>query len=247
MSAAFRSLVVILGLLVVGACSGDASGPEGGDGRTPEAGVADPAPIDPLGPPVDGGIGDAGSNGAANCEVGDRRPCECASGVPGDQVCVADGLWSGCGCQSLDGSVYVPPPPPEIFTCGADAAETVCAPYPEPPTDYSAEPCCTTDDTCGSTNFLLVAFQCLPRVEAPPVPTDRCPDESITFVDLLGCCLPSGACGLTIDDTLPNWDIGCIERTEMREVLDQGFGRKIVAALFGLSGEVPMWEPLSCN
>ena len=225
---------LVLPLLVVGAVAG------GGCLASPEPSTEEPSPISQL------PFGD--SEGELVCEVGERRACECDAQIEGEQVCASpDGVWSACGCLSQEGSIYVPPPPPVIFTCGPTDEEIVCLGYPEPETEYSAVPCCTVEDTCGSTNFLLVAFQCLERIEEPAVLSSRCPDESITFVDLRGCCLPSGMCGLTMDDTLPNWDIGCVERTEMREILDQGFGRKIVAALFGLSGEVPMWETLSCN
>lgn len=206
--------------------------------------MADPHGLDlPLPDvPLDGSVGPGGG-----CVVGERRTCECAPDVGGERECISpEGTWSECGCET-ESTAYVPAPPPEIHTCLVGEEEIECEPYLEESTDYSPQHCCTPEGQCGNTNFLLTGFECVPRGGPPPIRSADCPDESITFIDFRGCCRPDGSCGLTLDETLNNWDSGCVERTEMFRIIDQGFGRKIVAGLMLLDPEVPMWDARSCS
>ncbi|MEM9191266.1 MAG: hypothetical protein AAGF12_18990 [Myxococcota bacterium] len=221
---------------VCGACGDDSPPPS--SNVMPEAGM-----------PTDGGFAlplpEAGGDG--NCSAGERRACECSSGLSGEEVCIGGEEWSECGCTSGAESVFVPPPPPVINTCGFGANQVTCRPYPEPDTPYSASHCCIEGE-CGSGNPLIMGGVCLPRPQPAPIRSSACPDESIAFVDMTGCCMPSGMCGLALDETLPNWDVGCIERSQMHEVLDQGIQRKFIAqVIFGFDPTVPEWESMPCT
>lgn len=179
------------------------------------------------------------------CEPGTYEPCECDDMGSGLRMCLPNGRFSGCGCTS-DDSVYEPPPPPDYEYCG----DTACPPYLFPASDYSATHCCTEQGACGSTNDNLFGANsgiCLERGAERGARSPDCPDESIPFVDMLGCCLPSGQCGMSIDETFPNWDVGCIERTQWKPMLDGLTPRFFAAILFGFDPSVPDWEPLACT
>lgn len=179
------------------------------------------------------------------CDPGVVEPCTCEGGGAGERVCLPDGRFSACGCTQDDG-VYEPPPPPDYEYCG----DTPCPPYPFPPSDYSAQHCCTPENACGSTNtslFVESSAICIARGGDSGSPSPDCPDESIAFVDFLGCCMPSGQCGMTLDETMPNWDVGCIDRSLWKPMLDGLSTRWFAAILFGFDPNVPDWQPIACT
>jgi hypothetical protein len=113
--------------------------------------------------------------------------------------------------------------------CGAQT----CAPYLEDDTEVGAKGCCTSQGTCGSKSKFLFGEACVERGGDPgrPSPTE-CPDESVNFVDLQGCCRPDRACGLSIDE-VTNFDLGCVERTQMARLLNDGAGdRNFLSTIF---------------
>ncbi|MFO0595219.1 MAG: hypothetical protein U0228_07940 [Myxococcaceae bacterium] len=153
------------------------------------------------------------------CEVGETRACRCGQGETGQMTCVApEGAWTACGCASKAGvDVAVPPAPPPPTSCGG----VTCAPFTEEDTAVGAKGCCTVDGRCGASSRFLFGEQCLPRGGPVGTKSDACPDESGNFIDLEGCCRPDGSCGLSID-TVPNFDVGCVERTEMERWVNAG-------------------------
>jgi len=179
------------------------------------------------------------------CQPGAAGPCTCDGGGSGERLCLPDGEWSACGCAGGDG-VYEPPPAPVYEYCG----DVACKPYPFPHSDYAAQHCCGKDtNACGSTNENLFEggkMICLERFHEPGVRSPDCPDESIAFIDFLGCCLPSGTCGMSLDETMPNWDVGCIERVEWKPMLDGLSTRFFAAIAFGFDPAVPDWQPIAC-
>jgi hypothetical protein len=73
-----------------------------------------------------------------------------------------------------------------------------------------------------------------------------CPSESANFIDLEGCCRPDGSCGLSID-TVPNFDLGCLERTEMERLLNAGsFQRDQLSRTFLLPVRPASFAALAC-
>ncbi len=156
----------------------------------------------------------------AGCSVGTTDSCTCGAGSKGTRTCVTpEGLWTACGCSTAGGStVAVPPEPPAPQVCGS----TTCGAFTEEDSEVGAKGCCTTSGACGSKSKFLFGAACVERggPVGPPAPTE-CPDESIEFLDLDGCCRPDGACGLTID-SVPNFDLGCIERTAMQKLVNEG-------------------------
>jgi hypothetical protein len=166
---------------------------------------------------------------AQSCSVGETKACSCGA-LTGQQTCLtARAQWSACGCARDGGSdVALPPAPPPTTSCGA----TQCAPYAEEDTEVGAKGCCTTGGVCGSSSDFLFGTACVPRGGAVGTHTSGCPDESVNFVDMNGCCRPDGQCGLSIDD-VPNFDLGCVERTEMARLLNQGArARDTLSAVF---------------
>ena len=168
---------------------------------------------------------DAGAMGgvtrrAGGCVVGVTDACTCGGGSTGSRTCVTpEGLWSACGCSTEGGStVAVPPAPPAPQVCSG----TTCAAYTEEDSEVGAKGCCTTAGACGSKSQFIFGAACVERggPAGTPAPSE-CPDESIDFLDLEGCCRPDGACGLTAD-VVPNFDLGCIERTQMQKLLNDG-------------------------
>ena len=178
------------------------------------------------------------------CEIGEIRPCDCPDGMTGQEVCVdVSGAYSACGCPT-DPDVYEEPVPPEPTYCG----ELECAPMIEEETEASAKPCCTDDGMCGGEADFIFGSQCVERFGDPGDLEDpACPDEFPHFLDLNGCCRPDGACGLSLD-YINNWDIGCIERTEMMELLNAGKTlRAILAAIFLLGPVDVDFAPIACD
>jgi len=179
------------------------------------------------------------------CQSGSTEPCTCEAGGAGERVCLPEGRFSACGCPDDEG-VYEPPPKPVYEECGGK----LCKPYPFPESDYAGTHCCTPEGECGSTNvnlFEAAKNVCLLRGAPRGTPSPACPDESIAFVDFLGCCQSNGQCGMTLDETMPNWDTGCIDRTAWKPMLD-GFTTRWLAALgFFFDPSVPDWAAIPCD
>ncbi|MFT3712408.1 MAG: hypothetical protein QM817_32575 [Archangium sp.] len=152
------------------------------------------------------------------CTVGETRECKCNTGTA-TMTCVApEGAWTACGCASREGvDVAVAPAPPPPSSCGG----TACAPMTEEDTEVGAKGCCTDDGRCGASSDFIFGTQCVPRGGDVGRASDSCPSESANFIDLEGCCRPDGSCGLSID-TVPNFDLGCLERTEMERLVNSG-------------------------
>ncbi len=161
------------------------------------------------------------------CQVGETRACHCGVG-PGVETCVTpEGGWSACGCASAKGpDVAVPPAPPPPTSCGAMS----CTPYTMEDSEVGAKACCTTSGACGSSSTFLFGDACVARGGPVGTASTECPSESINFVDLEGCCRPDGQCGLSID-AVPNFDLGCVERTTMQKLLNDGSGQRDLLAL----------------
>lgn len=153
------------------------------------------------------------------CTVGETLSCRCMGGATGTLTCVSpEGSWTACGCPTKEGpDVAVPPAPPPPTTCGG----TACAPFTEEDSEIGAKGCCTDDGRCGASSDFLFGTQCVPRGAPAGTESAECPSESGHFIDLEGCCRPDGACGLSID-TVPNFDLGCLERTEMERLINTG-------------------------
>lgn len=206
------------------------------DGEPP----TDAAPTDdsPTEPAADG------------CRVGDTEACVCESGNPGTRTCVGAGdVWSACGCDlpGVDGEdLYEPPPPPEEMIC-LDGAVS-CPPYRgDDATLAGAHHCCLADGTCGSESSFLFGEQCMPRGGEAGTPDAECPDEYPNFLDLYGCCRSDGLCGLTIDH-VSNWDIGCVERTEMARRINEGSAdRDLLSLVFFLPVEDAEFRRVRCT
>ncbi|MBL8916856.1 MAG: hypothetical protein JNM17_39500 [Archangium sp.] len=158
------------------------------------------------------------NTGALPCTVGETRGCRCNTGTA-TMTCVApEGAWTACGCTSREGvDVAVPPAPPPPSSCGG----STCAPMTEEDTEVGAKGCCTDDNRCGASSSFIFGTQCVPRGGDAGRENDACPSESANFIDLEGCCQPDGSCGLSID-TVPNFDLGCLERTEMERLINAG-------------------------
>lgn len=164
------------------------------------------------------------------CPVGATEVCQCAGGTGGTRTCVTpEGLWTACGCAAPGGPrVAVVPEPPAPQVCGGSA----CASFTEEDTEVGAKACCTTSGGCGSKSAFLFGAACVARGGPVGAPAPECPDESINFVDLRGCCRPDGACGLSIDD-VPNFDLGCVERSAMERLMNDGAAdRNLLSAVF---------------
>ena len=180
-----------------------------------------------------------------SCELGAVTACGCPGGMPGTRACVSpDGQQSACGCVSAKGpDVLVPPVPPKEYSCGG----VVCAAYAEEETSVSARGCCTKDQKCGSSSGFLFGDACVARGLDPGTPSTKCPDEVPNFVDIYGCCRPDGACGLSIDH-VANFDVGCIERTQMSALLNAGSGqRDFLSLIFLLPNPKTDYKPLRCK
>ena len=109
------------------------------------------------------------------------------------------------------------PEPPAPQVCGA----TTCAAYTEEDSEVGAKGCCTTAGACGSKSTFLFGAACVERRGPILAASTDCPAESIDFLDLEGCCRPDGSCGLSVD-AVPNFDLGCIERTQLQKPLNDG-------------------------
>jgi hypothetical protein len=117
----------------------------------------------------------------------------------------------------------------------------------EEDTEAGAKPCCTSDGACGGQSNFMFGEACVPRF-GPPGQLDNaaCPDEFPIFLDLEGCCRPDGSCGLSADH-VNNWDIGCIERTAMETLLNEGkTDRQNIASLTFLGAVDVDYEAISC-
>ncbi|MEM6930107.1 MAG: hypothetical protein AAF602_24420 [Myxococcota bacterium] len=183
------------------------------------------------------------------CGVGETEACPCDGGGEGVRACVAppDG-WSECGCDTGPVDLFVPPPEPLPMVCPTDAGEQACPPYRgDDATEAGASHCCTETDACGSEASFLFGDQCVARDGPGGVPSAECPDEFPNFLDLFGCCRPDGQCGLSVDH-VSNWDIGCVERSEMAALLNGGSqARDTLSLVFFLPIEDAAFEPLLCN
>lgn len=184
----------------------------------------------------------------AGCSVGESLPCSCPNGTAGVQACVAppDG-WSACGCEAGTADLFVPPPEPEPMVCPTADGERTCPPYRgDDVTEAGASHCCTEDDACGSEANFIFGEQCVVRDGPRGAPSADCPDEFPNFLDLYGCCRPDGQCGLSIDH-VSNWDIGCVERSEMAALLNAGSReRDALSLVFVLPIEDAVFEPIAC-
>jgi len=178
------------------------------------------------------------------CAIGQSAPCTCDDGSDGVRACVSPpGGWSACGCTDDVPDLFEPPPEPVPMVCpGGD-----CPPYRgDDETEAGASHCCTATDACGSEASFLFGAQCVPRDGARGEPSDACPDEFPNFLDLYGCCRPDGRCGLSIDH-VSNWDVGCVERSEMAAWLNAGSTeRDALSLVFFLPVEDAVFEPLDC-
>lgn len=227
-------------LLVTAACHADADDAD------------DAADEDTTSECSSGGSSDGSSAGASSsgaepehvCEIGDARPCDCPDGSSGSEVCIdVTGLYSECGC-AVDPDVYEPPVPPMPTYCG----ELECAAMTEENTEVAAKPCCTAEESCGATSSFLFGDACIERFGDPGDLEDAgCPDESPVFLDLEGCCRTDGMCGLSVD-FINNWDVGCIERTAMMQLLNDGSADRQFLANFFLLGSVLVdFAPIECG
>lgn len=207
-------------------------------------------------PDGDAGAGNAGSTGSAAgggnaspikhvCEIGDSRPCECPGGAVGNQSCSNfDGHYSQCGCPKKGGAdVLVPPAPPVPLICGS----TRCADHKEDETKVGARHCCVEENVCGSTSDFVFGDACVERGGDPGKEDARCPDESPNFLDLRGCCRSDGFCGLSVD-TVNNFDLGCIERSQIATLLEEGDSqRKGLSLIFGLEHSNGDYAAIRCD
>ena len=179
-----------------------------------------------------------------SCTPGEVRECGCLAAT-GSQTCVAqNGVWSACGCTTAVGSdVVVPPAPPAVSQCGV----TACAAFTEEDSEVGAKGCCTSSGACGSSSKFLFGTQCLPRGADPGKPNAACPAESGNFIDLEGCCRSDGFCGLTID-AVTNFDLGCIERTQMQKWVNDGSDdRDSLSRVFFLQVKDVSWPAIRCT
>ncbi len=181
------------------------------------------------------------------CEVGDVRPCACAGRGPGWQACAgAPDVWSTCGCDDDGPPLYVPEERPQPTTC--DEGVVTCAPYRgDPPTDLAARPCCLEDGSCGSSAPFVFGDQCVPRGGPEVVPSNLCASGDSLFLMTAPCCRPDGWCGLSVDD-LPDWDLGCVERSQMADWLNAGSAlRDDLARAFSLPVTAVDYPSVRCE
>lgn len=183
------------------------------------------------------------------CAVGQTEPCACDDGTEGMRACVAppDG-WSACGC-TVEAAVFEPPPPPVPMVCPTDDGGTFdCPPYRgDDATEAGASHCCTAEGGCGSEAGFLFGDQCVDRDGLRGEAHPDCPDEFPNFLDLYGCCRPDGQCGLSVDH-ISNWDVGCVERSEMATLLNAGStDRDVLSLVFFLPVEDAEFETLGCT
>lgn len=181
---------------------------------------------------------------AAACEVGAERGCPCPGGANGSQYCIdPGGEFSECGCPAAEASAFSPPEPIVVPPCGG----VECAPYLEEDTEVGAKACCTTDNQCGSRSSFIFGAACVPRGGDPGKPDPTCPNETPTFLDLKGCCRSDGQCGLSID-AVNNWDAGCIERTQMAQLINDGSGdRDFLSLLTFVPSPKQSYAAIACT
>ncbi|MEN0064652.1 MAG: hypothetical protein AAGA48_21060 [Myxococcota bacterium] len=193
--------------------------------------------------------GDEAPGVATGCSIGETVACTCADGSPGLQSCVAppEG-FSTCGCASDGEGLFVPLPEPEPMVCQLPSGEVECPPYRgDDVTEAGAKHCCTATDACGSQSDFIFGEQCIPRDGERGVPSTECPDEFPNFLDLFGCCRSDGQCGLSVDH-VSNWDIGCLERSEMAALLNEGSReRDVLSLVFFLPVEDAVFESIDCT
>lgn len=196
--------------------------------------------------------GDPGADDEAptGCVIGDTVACTCNDGSPGVRTCITppDG-FAACGCDNDDQpDLFVPPPEPVPMVCDTAQGEIQCPEYRgDDVTEAGASHCCTADDACGSEASFLFGEQCISRDERPGTPSTQCPDEFPNFLDLFGCCRADGQCGLSLDH-VSNWDIGCVERSEMGDWLNAGStDRDLLSLVFFLPVEDAVFQPIACT
>lgn len=188
---------------------------------------------------------DWGEQPSAGCEIGSQRSCACPSGATaGLQYCIGEGgEYSECGCPAAEATAFSPPQPIVVPPCGG----VECAPYLEEDTQVGAKACCTTDNRCGSSSGFIFGAACVARGGDPGKPDPTCPNETPTFLDLKGCCRSDGQCGLSID-AVNNWDAGCIERTHMAQLVNDGSGeRDLLALLTFVPSPKQSYAPIACT
>lgn len=238
----FTNIIGILSLCLSSvACDTDVADPsttvDHNDAGTADAGMALPpmaserSPVAPL-------------PATESCSEGTVAACMCTGGMPGTRACIGNGQLSECGCVSPSGpDTFVAPTPPVVLTCG----NTQCDVFEEEETSVSARACCTATNTCGSSSGFLFGGACIARGSDPGVPSEKCPDEAPNFVDLYGCCRPDGQCGLSIDH-VANFDLGCIERTEMSAMLNAGsLQRDLLSLVFLLPNPKTAFARIQCK
>jgi hypothetical protein len=184
------------------------------------------------------------SPGSASCVVGETRACACSGAPTGIETCVTPSTWSTCGCKSQGGPpVAVPPVVTAANVCGG----TQCKRYLDEETEVSARGCCTKDGACGSSSKFLFGQACVERGGDKGTEAADCGDEEVNFVSLKGCCRPDNSCGLSLD-SVPNFDLGCIERTRMAKLLNDGAGdRNFLSLIFLLPIKPASFPAKSCS
>ena len=161
------------------------------------------------------------------CEVGASLPCTCPDGSQGHAYCISpNGSSSDCGCGAADGpDVLVPPEPMVPVFCG----DTQCAPMHEEQTEVSARHCCTDDGRCGGSSSFVFGLACVERGTDPGISHESCPDENPSFLDLDGC-RPRWSMRF-VGRLHSNFDTGCIERSAMAKLLNDGAGERFLLSL----------------
>ncbi len=183
-------------------------------------------------------------SGGAGCVVGEIRSCPCSGAPAGVETCVTPSTWSTCGCKAQGGQpVAVPPVTTAANTCGG----TQCKRYLDEETEVSARGCCTKEGACGSSSKFLFGEACVERGGSKGMETADCSDEEVNFVSLKGCCRPDNSCGLSLD-AVPNFDLGCLERTRMAKLLNDGAGdRNFLSLIFLLPIKPASFPAKSCS
>ena len=172
--------------------------------------------------------GDSEENPTPNPNVGG----EASGGEPGRTG--GEPGMSG-GAEAAGGAAPLPPGislMPTTIECGGDCESARVGLGPT--MSYYINPCCAAGDVCGlSTEFLAsvgATFEetCQPK-DQPGEPDEACPSPDasmipaggmvITLDAFPGCCLPSGVCGVAVNDVtagggilpLGSLEMGCVE------------------------------------
>lgn len=88
--------------------------------------------------------------------------------------------------------------------------------------DYLA--CCATATTCGRSTVNLSPYLAMPipedalcqPLDQPGTPTEACPVVDVGGIEVSGCCLPEGVCGLDTTNVVgEDLGLGCIDLREL--------------------------------